>query len=291
MDQNLPLISIQVLNWNRAEETVRSIHSALEQTYPNIEIVIVDNGSTDHSIALISSTFPEIKIIQLDKNYGCPDGRNRGIDHCNGEFIFYLDNDGVLHREAVKRAHDTIKDDKDIAIVTGQVYDFDYPNEIDPSIQPRSNKKYEFANFQGGICMHRKSIYEKIGRYPKHFFYGGEEWYLTCKVIDNNWKIIKNESIILWHKRSLVARDRTAELLNQYYNKLYVCISLYPIKYAILFMFYFPPKYLMYAKEEGIQKKFRRTLFNRYFKTVVKAFKDRKDPIKTSTYNKLNIGH
>lgn len=282
-----PLISIQILNWNRADETVRAIHSALNQTYSNIEVVIIDNGSTDHSISLISSTFPELKIVELDKNYGCPDGRNKGIEHCNGEFIFYLDNDGVLHKDAVEKAYNIIKEDEQIAIIAGIVYDFNSPDEIDTSITPRSTKKYEFANFQGGICMHRKSIYNKIGKYPQHFFYGGEEWYLTCKVLDNDWKIIKDESIILWHRRSDVARDRSTELLNQYYNKLYVCITLYPIKYAVLFMLYFPIQYLKYSKLENIGGIFRKSLWNRYIPTVRKAFKDRDEPIKMSTYIKL----
>src|SRR5690606_22676883 len=158
--------------------------------------------------------FPDVKLVKLDKNYGCPDGRNRGIDFCSGEFIFYLDNDGVLQKDAVFNAYNTISSDNSIAVVTGVVYDFDSVTEIDCDVEPRSSSIYDFANFQGGICLHRKSIYEKVGRYPQHFFYGGEEWYLTCRILDSGLKIIKNETVILWHKRSEVARDRKRELMN-----------------------------------------------------------------------------
>src|SRR5690606_37509019 len=99
-----PLISIQILNWNRAQETQRAIKSALNQTYKNTEIIVVDNGSDDNSVELTKENFPDIKIIQLDKNYGCAGGRNRGIPYCRGEYIFYLDNDGVLHEDAVANA-------------------------------------------------------------------------------------------------------------------------------------------------------------------------------------------
>lgn len=285
-ENNAPLISIQILNWNRAEDSLRAIESAVNQTYPNTEIIFVDNGSTDNSVALVKEKYPAVTIVSLDSNYGCPDGRNRGIEYCNGDFIFYLDNDGVLHKEAVQKAYDTIKKDKSIAVIAGVVYDFDSPTEIDPQITPRSEKQYEFSNFQGGICMHRKRIYQEIGNYPSHFFYGGEEWYLTCKILDNGLKIIKDESIILWHKRSDVARNRENELLNSYYNKLYVSISLYPLRYALAFMLYFPFKYLKYAKIEGIGKAYKKAFFGRYFSTVKKAFKER-NPIKNETYKKL----
>lgn len=287
--EKYPLISIQILNWNRAEETQRAIQSAMNQSYPNIEIVLIDNGSTDNSIPLTKSNYPDINIIELDKNYGCAGGRNRGINYCNGEFIFYLDNDGVLHKDAVKTAYDDIKIDEKIAVVTGIIYDFESTDEIDTNIQPESNKKYRFNNFLGGVCMHRKSIYDQIGTYPMHFIYGGEEWFLTCKILDHDLKIIKDESIILWHKRSDLARNRDNELLNAYYNKLYVCVSLYPIGYALLFLFYFPGKYYYYSRKDKMGKLFFKSLFSRFPKTVIRAFKNRA-PIKKSTFKQLKKG-
>lgn len=87
------LVSILILNWNRPEETLNAIKSAKEQTYPNTEIIVVDNGSTDNSVELITKHYPEIKLIRLDKNYGCPGGRNRGIPLCHRDYIIlkYLD--------------------------------------------------------------------------------------------------------------------------------------------------------------------------------------------------------
>lgn len=281
-----PLISVQILNWNRAEESLRAIASAKNQTYNNIEIVFVDNGSSDHSVELVRARYPEIRIVELDQNFGCPGGRNRGIAYCNGDFIFYLDNDGVLHERAVEEAYNTIKTDPSIAVVAGMVYDFERLEEIDPKIEPRSHKIYEYGYFQGGICLHRKTIYEKVGHYPPEFFYGGEEWHLTCKILDKDLKIIRNEAVILWHKRSEIARNRTKELMNTYYNRLHNSISLYPAKYAFLFLFYFPVQYLSYTKKDGFLGAFAKSLFSRFPRTVFRAFKDR-NPIRLKTYKKL----
>ena len=72
--EKYPLISIQILNWNRAEETQRAIQSALDQSYPNIEVIVVDNGSTDNSLELTRRNYPKITIVELDKNFGCAGG-------------------------------------------------------------------------------------------------------------------------------------------------------------------------------------------------------------------------
>ena len=76
-----PLVSIQILNWNRAEDTQIAIQSALNQTYENIEIIVIDNGSSDDSVSLIRKKFSDIKLIELEKNFGCPGGRNLGIPY------------------------------------------------------------------------------------------------------------------------------------------------------------------------------------------------------------------
>lgn len=280
------LVTIQILNWNRAQDSLRAIESAKNQTYRNIEIIFVDNGSTDESVQLVKQLHPDVKVIELDQNYGCPGGRNRGMQHCRGEYIFYLDNDGVLHENAVENAIKSINKYPDAGILTGKVYDFDSPSEINPSIPPRSTDVYYFNNFQGGICMHKKSIYEQIGQYPDHFIYGGEEWFMTCKALDNNIKIIKDEAVILWHKRSDAARNREKEILNAYYNKLYVCVALYPLKYAFQFLLYFPYQYIKYAEKENIRQSFIKSLSERYINTIFKALKNRQ-PIQLSTYKKL----
>ncbi len=154
-----PLISIQILNWNRAEETQRAIASALDQSYNNIEVILVDNGSTDNSIEITSKNYPEIKIVELDKNYGCPEGRNRGLKYCNGEYIFYLDNDGVLHRDAVLNAYKSISENENVGIIGGVIYDFMYQYEIDTKCLIKNNIKYYYNNFSGGICLHDKRTF------------------------------------------------------------------------------------------------------------------------------------
>ncbi|NNL01972.1 MAG: glycosyltransferase, partial [Eudoraea sp.] len=281
---------IQILNWNRAQDTQRAIKSALNQTYSNIEIVMVDNGSTDNSIALTKANYPNIKIVALDKNYGCPGGRNLGISHCCGEFIFYLDNDGVLHKEAVQNAYNTVMSEENVGVVTGVIYDFYDESEIDANCNFKSLERYESHVFNGGISMHKKSIYDDVGFYPKHFMYGYEETYLSLKLSDTSHKIIEDCSVVLWHIGSNTARDRSKEILSGYFNKLYTAFSLYPFSKLAPFFFYFLLKYPGYAKKEGIAKQFWLKFRNDFFSTIRMGIEDR-NPISSEAilrFNKLS---
>ncbi|MCO5240643.1 MAG: glycosyltransferase [Chitinophagaceae bacterium] len=282
-----PLISIQILNWNRADDTQRAIRSAMKQTYDNLEIVVIDNGSTDHSVKLTKENFPQIKIIELEKNYGCPGGRNMGIQYCNGEYIFYLDNDGILHKDAVKNAYESITAFPGTGIVTGVVYEFSSPSEINPNCAIRSNVKYFYNDFQGGICMHDKKIYAKTGLYPAHFIYGAEEYYMSLKVFENDFSIIKDESVILWHKQSNIARNRSQELTSRFFNKLYTCITLYPNINAIQFAIYFVPVYIKHAYNHGILLYFLKKLPRAYLRNIWLALKNR-NPISKTAYKRFH---
>lgn len=284
--QIFPLITIQILNWNRAIETLSAIASAKAQTYENFEIIVIDNGSTDNSVQLISEAYPDITLVELGKNFGCPGGRNLGVPHCNGDYIFYLDNDGSLHKDAVKNAYDTISSESNIAIVAGVIYDYMHPSEIDNSCIIKSNAKRYTREFKGGVCLHDKSIYSKTGMYPSHFIYGSEEYYLALRVFNSGMNIVVNESVVLWHVRSNTARSRSKELTNSFFNRLYVAVSSYPSLEAAKFVLYFIPTYIYYAKRDGFLMYFLTGYVKNFIKTLSGALRYRQ-PISKSTYIKF----
>ncbi|MGE4578572.1 MAG: glycosyltransferase family 2 protein [Desulfuromonadales bacterium] len=276
---NNPLVTIQILNWNRAEETVRAIRGALNQSYENIEVVVVDNGSTDDSIKIIESLFPEIKLVKLDKNYGCPGGRNRGICYSSGDFIFFCDNDGVLHKDAVSNAMECMLKNDCVAIVTGLVKEFSSEAEIDTSRVLPPVDFYNIHVFQGGNCLHRKSIFYEIGKFPDDYMYGGEENYLSLRVLDAGYSIIKCEQVLLWHKKSTQARNIEKESLQAWGNTLSTAFQLYPFNYFLLYFFYFSVKYPLYAINHGFLSGFLKT-FCSYIKRLNKY---ERTPVRNST--------
>jgi GT2 family glycosyltransferase len=276
----LPLVSILILNWNRKKETCRAIESALNQSYSNIEILVVDNGSTDGSAQLIQKCYPQINYIQLDKNYGCPGGRNKGIAYCNGYFIFFCDNDGVLHTKAVENAVNCISQDKKIAIITGIVKDFIKESEIDTEFPFQSIYTKETCSFQGGISLHRKTIYSIIGNYPDDYMYGGEETYLSYRILDAGFKIVKSDQVVLWHKQSELARNYGKESIQMWGNALMNAYQLFPIEYFLIYFFYFFSVYPFYALHRGFLKSYFKTLYSLFHR--FRSYK--RKPVKRRTY-------
>ena len=88
---NLPLVSVIIPAYNSAAYIARAINSALAQDYPNTEIIIVDDGSTDGTRNIVSE-FPNVICI-AQKNSGPAAARNAGIRASSGEFVAFLDAD------------------------------------------------------------------------------------------------------------------------------------------------------------------------------------------------------
>jgi len=96
------LVSIIIPSYNYGHFICRAIDSAINQTYPNIEIVVVDDGSTDDTLSRISDYGDKIQIVS-QANQGASAARNRGIQEASGEFIAFLDADDCYRPENIAK--------------------------------------------------------------------------------------------------------------------------------------------------------------------------------------------
>ncbi len=235
-----PKVSVLILNWNRKLETCSCIDSIFGQTYKNVEIVIVDNGSTDGSQNYIKNKYGDcLKYIVLDKNYGCPAGRNIGLNYCEGEFVFFCDNDGMLHHMAIENSVKVILSSHKIAIVTGVVTEFNCLNEIDLNFPVEDNSSFYSFNFLGGVCLLNLNAIENNVIFPESYVYGGEEEYLSYRLIDRGYTIIKSCNVILFHRKSLLGRDANLEFFNKWTNRFLNAYQLFPFEFLFLYFVYF----------------------------------------------------
>jgi glycosyltransferase involved in cell wall biosynthesis len=100
MDQNSPKVSIIIPTYNRPEHLRRAIISALSQTYPNIECIVVDDHS-DIDIGQFRQEFPGVTFLRNSENRGGCYSRNRGLEQAGGKYINFLDDDDELHPEKI----------------------------------------------------------------------------------------------------------------------------------------------------------------------------------------------
>ncbi len=96
---DLPKVTIIILNWNGFRDTIECLHSVQKINYPNYQVLVVDNGSTDDSVAQIRQTFPAVPLLETGENLGYAGGNNAGIAYALNQhptFILLLNNDTVV---------------------------------------------------------------------------------------------------------------------------------------------------------------------------------------------------
>lgn len=99
-------VVVVILNWNGLEDTLECLSSLFQQDYHNYEVVVVDNGSTDNSVATITAQYPALTILQTGKNLGYAGGNNVGIEWAinqDVDFILLLNNDTIAASDLISK--------------------------------------------------------------------------------------------------------------------------------------------------------------------------------------------
>lgn len=120
--KNDPKVSILIPLYNAERYIAETIESCLAQTYNNIEIIIVDDGSTDNGISIAKqyeSNYENIKV-ETQKNSGAPVARNRAFDLCVGDYIQYIDADDLLHPDKIRKQMEVLKNENMRTIAFGK---------------------------------------------------------------------------------------------------------------------------------------------------------------------------
>ncbi|NLI81645.1 MAG: glycosyltransferase family 2 protein [Deltaproteobacteria bacterium] len=232
-----PLVTVFVLNWNRKADLLEALASVRRQTYRPIEMLVVDNGSKDGSAEAVEGEYPEARLVRLNRNYGCPGGRNRGIAEARGEFIFFLDNDGVLHERAIEHAVKRILAHPRIAVVSAKTVYYQTGEEsfLFGKEATKINQPFFSNRFSGGASLHRAAVYGEVGIYPDDYMYGGEEADLALRLLDHGYFIQYAPEVIMYHKVLNTARDRSREFLHLCCNALTTAWRLWPIELAVAY--------------------------------------------------------
>jgi GT2 family glycosyltransferase len=121
----MPKVHIIILNWNQREMTVDCLNSLKKLDYADVEIVLVDNGSTDDSIEVIKENFPEITLIENKENLGVAGGRNVGFRYAlqgSADYVLFLDNDTIVDKNFISELVKVGEDHKDAGIITGKIF-------------------------------------------------------------------------------------------------------------------------------------------------------------------------
>jgi glycosyltransferase involved in cell wall biosynthesis len=168
------LVSVIVPAYNDAATVERTISSVLNQTYSHLEVLVVDDGSTDETAALVqrmADVDPRIRLLQK-ANGGLVSARNHGIAHAGGEFIAPIDADDLWHPEKIKKQVAVMRDRGDqVGLVYCWSRAIDDQDRVLWDVSPCSLQGNVYAaliirNFlPSGAPLVRRRCVEKIGGY------------------------------------------------------------------------------------------------------------------------------
>ncbi len=238
--ESLPKVFAITLNWNRKEDTASCIRSLRKMSYPNFEIVAIDNGSEDGSVAFLKQEFgDDIHIVANEKNLGYAEGFNSGINYAmekGADYLFILNNDTKIDPEALTELVTVARRDETIGFVSGKVYYYDDTDVLqtvgkrtDPVTivgphvgegetdtgQYEEEKDYEFMD--DIYLLVRRVVVETVGIYSPEFFLYFEETDWCARVRRAGYRIVYTPKAKIWHKGSLSSGGGTNPV-NTYWN-------------------------------------------------------------------------
>ena len=134
----MPTIAVVILNYSGRKHLERFLPSVMASTYPNMEVIVADNASTDDSVSFLRDHFPQVRIITLDRNYGFAGGYNQALPQVKSDYYVLLNSDVEVEPGWIEPILDLMEKDPSIGA-------------CQPKIRMYANKElFEYAGAAGG---------------------------------------------------------------------------------------------------------------------------------------------
>jgi GT2 family glycosyltransferase len=218
-------ISIIIVNWNTRD----LLQSCLESIYKTIhdisyEIIVVDNGSRDGSVAMLQEKYPQVRLIQNEENRGFGAANNQAMRIMTGRYALLLNSDAVLTENTVRELFTFMEAQSDAAMACGQLLNADgskqnsvasfpnlltlltntslleylFPNRY-PSKRYDYDKPVEVESCIGACLIVRNKAIEEVGMFDERYFFFFEETDWAYQMRNAGWKIFHVPTAFIYH--------------------------------------------------------------------------------------------
>lgn len=185
-------VSIIVPCYNHAQFIGETIESIMKSTYPDLEIIIVNDGSTDNSeqVALkYAQQYSNITYV-YQKNQGPSAARNNGISQATGTYILPLDADDIISPNYIEEAVNVLDRDKNVILVYCQA-EFFGERQGKWNLPKFSRKYLAHENLIFLSALYRKSDWERVGGYDNQMTWGWEDWEFWISMLKNGGEVVQ----------------------------------------------------------------------------------------------------
>ena len=195
----MPLASIIIPNWNGIHHLPDCLDALRAQTYGQTEVILVDNGSTDGSQAFVTEHYPEVHLLELERNLGLTGGNNIGFDAARGEILISLNNDTEAHPRFIEALVTALIEQPEAGMAAAKMLLFDRRDHIHSAgdgygqdgipfnrgVWQRDEGQFDEPGWIfggcGGAVAYRRAMLDDIGMFDESFF-------MYCEDVDLNWR-------------------------------------------------------------------------------------------------------
>ncbi len=202
-----PLVSIVIPVYNREKLIEEALKNILSQNYPAIEIIVVDDGSTDGTESVVRQFPFDIRYFKQD-NAGPGSARNRGIKDSTGELIAFLDSDDLWPENNLEMLVNEIMGDPGLDVVHGYAQLIEYRPE-DSGYEFRGSPDGGFG-FYLGAGLYRKRVFAEVGLFDPELRYGEDgDWYNRAQEMQRNVRRIDAVTLFVRRHHGNMTRGKT----------------------------------------------------------------------------------
>jgi GT2 family glycosyltransferase len=241
----LPKVGVVILNHNGKALSERCLRSVMESPYPNKEIILVDNASTDGSVEYLRNSFPHVLILENSENLGVAGGRNRGFREAvrlGNDYILSLDNDARIDRRLIEELVEVAESDARIGVVGPKTYSDDGSGTIqcaggtitytqnvcaERGLGKTDRGQYDRIEdmdyFPGFGFMARREVFERLKFLDETFYgYGHEDTDFCLRAAQSGFRVVYVPKAVMWHQGSATIggyspRKKYLEAVNSVY--------------------------------------------------------------------------
>ena len=232
-------VSVIILNWNGKRFLKTCLGSLQRVTYKSLEVVLVDNNSSDGSVAFVTKYFPWVKLVRSHENNGFAKGNNIGVRASTGEYLLFLNNDTKVEPDFLDILIEDYKKDPTLGCIQPQMRGLTDSNLLDEAgayLTPNGflyhygyRKSYKAAQYRKpriiysakGACMFiPRKLFELVGRFDEDFFIFFEETDLCHRIWLSGHRVLYEPRSSIFH----LAGGDTADKYN-YARRIYLTIK------------------------------------------------------------------
>lgn len=217
-----PLVSVITVNYRQAAITCALLDSIFQNSYKNLDVIVVDNGSEQDCTATFQKHYPSVKVLISSDNLGFAGGNNLGMKAAKGDFIFLVNNDTEWTDGLVEALLNRFDSDDSIGVVSPKIRYHHTPDmiqyagftEINPLTgrnetigkNEKDSGQYDTAALtpyaHGAAMMLKKEALEEVGLMPENYFLYYEELDWCHQIKEAGYELWYEPQGLIYHKES-----------------------------------------------------------------------------------------